>query len=163
MQFRIGVNLGDVIVDREEIYGDGVNVAARLEGLADAGGVCISDAVRTAIGRRIELEYEYLGEQAVKNIAEPVRVYKVLVDPVPQQRATAAGIGHLELQEKPSIAVLPFANMSGDPEQGYFSDGITEDIITELSRFPVLSVIARPRCFCQTILGLPSTRLDSRA
>ena len=151
VQFRIGVNLGDVIEDRGDIYGDGVNVAARLESLADPGGICISDAVRSAIGKKLELDYEDLGEQKVKNIAEPVRAYKMVVgaesNAKPVERPT------LELPDKPSVAVLPFNNMSGDPEQDYFADGITEDIITELSRYPNLFVIARNSSF--TYKGQP--------
>ena len=147
MEFRIGVNLGDVIEDRGDIYGDGVNVAARLEGLADPGGICISDAVRTAVGKKLDLAYEFMGEQAVKNIEEPVRAYRVLLTSEETLRAGSPEPPALELPDKPSIAVLPFTNMSGDPEQEYFSDGITEDIITELSRFPILFVIARHSSF----------------
>ena len=146
VQFRIGVNLGDVIEDRGDIYGDGVNVAARLESLADPGGICISDAVRSAVGKKLDLGYEFMGEQEVKNIAEPVRAYKVLVGKggsAPSSMQAPV----LELPDKPSIAVLPFTNMSGDPEQEYFSDGITEDIITELARFRSLFVIARHSSF----------------
>ena len=115
MQFRIGVNVGDVIVDQEEIYGDGVNVAARLEGLADPGGICISDAVRTAAGKKLDLDYQDMGEQKVKNIEEPVRAYRVVMaeEMEPVSRAT-----ELPAQELPaSIAVLPFTNMSGDPSR----------------------------------------------
>jgi len=147
VQFRIGVNLGDVIEDRGDIYGDGVNVAARLENLADAGGICISESIRTAIGKKLDLVYESMGEQEVKNIEEPVRAYKVVLDSEEKTQVTAEHRPTLELPDKPSIAVLPFTNMSGDPEQEYFSDGITEDIITELSRFPVLFVIARHSSF----------------
>jgi adenylate cyclase len=143
VQFRIGINLGEVIVDRDDIYGNGVNVAARLESLADAGGVCISDAVRTAIGNKLPLEYEYMGEQAVKNIKEPIRAYQVRLLSGGRPEESVTELPQLELPEKPSIAVLPFTNMSGDPEQEYFSDGITEDIITALSRISGLLVIAR--------------------
>ena len=151
VQFRIGVNLGDVIEDRGDIYGDGVNVAARLESLADPGGICISDVVRSAIGKKLELDYEDLGEQKVKNIAEPVRAYKMVVGA--ESNAKPVERSALELPDKPSVAVLPFNNMSGDPEQDYFADGITEDIITELSRYPSLFVIARNSSF--TYKGQP--------
>ena len=146
VHFRIGVNSGDVIEDRGDMYGDGVNIAARLESLADPGGICISDAVRSAVGNKFDLDYEDMGEQTVKNIAEPVRAHKVMVSKE-KGKATTDGEPPLEAQEKPSIAVLPFTNMSGDPEQEYFSDGITEDIITELSRFRDLFVIARNSSF----------------
>ena len=143
VQFRIGVNLGDVIIDQEEIYGDGVNVAARLEALADPGDICISDAVRTAVGRKLDLTYEDMGEQQVKNIEEPVRAYRVVMQGTEEPVAAPVRSPSLELPEEPSIAVLPFSNMSGDPEQEYFSDGITEDIITALSRISGLLVVAR--------------------
>ena len=142
VEFRIGVNSGDVIEDRGDIYGDGVNVAARLEALAEPGGICISDAVRTAVGKKLELTYEDMGEQEVKNIAETVRAYKVVMAAEGGREETAA-TPELELPDSPSIAVLPFTNMSGDPEQEHFSDGITEDIITALSRISGLLVIAR--------------------
>ena len=124
-----------------------MNVAARLEGLADAGGICISESVRTAIGKKLELDYESMGEQQVKNIEEPVRAYKVTLVSEEKTQVTSSTKPTLELPDKPSIAVLPFTNMSGDPEQEYFSDGITEDIITELSRFSGLFVIARNSSF----------------
>ena len=146
VHFRIGVNSGDVIEDRGDIYGDGVNVAARLESLAEPGGICISDAVRGAIGKNLDLDYEDMGEQEVKNILEPVRAYKVVIAKE-EVTVTESVKPALELPDKPSIAVLPFTNMSGDPEQEYFSDGITEDIITELSRFRDLFVIARNSSF----------------
>jgi adenylate cyclase len=142
-QFRIGINLDEVIVDRDDIYGNGVNVAARLESLADAGGVCISDAVRTAIGNKLPLEYEFMGEQAVKNIKEPIRAYQVRFLSGEQPEESVAELPELELPEEPSIAVLPFTNMSNDPEQEYFCDGISEDITTALSRIPRLFIIAR--------------------
>ncbi|MCZ6730979.1 MAG: tetratricopeptide repeat protein [Gammaproteobacteria bacterium] len=147
VEFRIGVNLGDVIEDRGDIYGDGVNVAARLESLAEPGGICISDAVRSAVGKKLDLDYEDMGEQEVKNIAEPVRAYKVVMAAQEEPKAGEAVEPELELPDKPSIAVLPFTNMSGDPEQEYFSDGLTEDIITELSHFRDLSVTARHSSF----------------
>jgi adenylate cyclase len=147
MQFRIGINMGDVIVDRNEIYGDGVNIAARLETLADPGGACISGTVYDAIGTKLRLNYEYLGEQTVKNITRPVRAYRVLLPDgaVDEQKAktTAAPL----TIENPSIAVLPFANMSTDAEQEFFADGITEDLITALSKLSGLFVIARNSVF----------------
>jgi len=151
MEFRIGVNLGDVVEDGEQILGDGVNIAARLESLSEAGGICISGTAYDQVENKLSLGYEYLGEQPVKNIAKPVRVYRVLMEP----RALAQRVLEvaskekmaLPLPDKPSIAVLPFANMSGDPEQEYFSDGITEDIITALSKFRWFFVIARNSTF----------------
>jgi adenylate cyclase len=189
--YRIGINLGDVIVEGDDIHGDGVNIAARLQGLAEPGGIAISGTAYDHVKTRLPVGYADLGEQTVKSIAEPVRVYRVLLDPreagrtIPKQvplprikswrwqMATAAVIAFviavgaaawlrpwqpriesasvermaLPLPDKPSIAVLPFTNMSGDPQQQYFSDGITEDIITELSRFRSLFVIARNSSF----------------
>ncbi len=147
VQFRIGVNSGDVIEDRGDIYGDGVNVAARLESLAEPGGICISDAVRSAVGKKLNLDYEDMGAQEVKNIAEPVRAYKVMMEEKVEPRTTLPETPGLELPDKPSIAVLPFDNLSGDPEQEYFSDGIAEDIITRLSRYRWFFVIARNSSF----------------
>ncbi len=146
VQFRVGVNLGDVIEDRGDIYGDGVNVAARLESLADAGGICISESVRTAIGKKLPYGYEFMGEQQVKNIEEPVRAYGVLLDSSKAQ-VTPPAKPTLELPNKPSIAVLPFTNMSSDPEQEFLADGITEDIITALSKFRWFFVTARNSTF----------------
>ena len=144
VEFRIGVNSGDVIEDRGDIYGDGVNVAARLESLADRGGICISDAVRSALGKKLGLDYQDMGEQEVKNIEEPVRAYRVTMGRVKQpESGTTVESGSAQ----PSIAVLPFTNMSGDVEQEYFTDGLTEDIITELSRFHELFVISRNSTF----------------
>ncbi len=199
MVFRIGVNLGDVIQEGERIYGDGVNIAARVEGLAEGGGICISGTVYDAIEAKLGLEYEYLGEQEVKNIDRPVRVYRVLSFPgaaahrvIKAKKAVerkwlnvalavtailvvgiaALGIWNFSLRstppteelvsdkklafplpDKPSLAVLPFDNMSGDPNQDYFSDGITESIITELSKLSNLFVIARNSTF--TYKGKP--------
>jgi TolB-like protein/lipoprotein NlpI len=190
MEFRIGVNLGDVIEDREQILGDGVNIAARLESLADAGGVCISGMAFDQVENKLELGYEYLGEQRVKNIEKPVRVYRVLMEPdvagkvigekkaKPRQwqrlalslgvvlmvivaavsawrlylRPVSKEIASKEkmafpLPDKPSIAVLPFVNMSDDAKQEYFSDGMTEDLITDLSKLSGLLVIARNSTF----------------
>ena len=146
VEFRIGVNLGDVIEDRGDIYGDGVNVAARLESIGEPGGICISGSVHDAIGNKLPVDYVSMGEQRVKNIAQPVQAYKVLLDPAdPLPRA--AHEAPVALPDKPSIAVLPFSNMSGDPEQDYFSDGITEDITTALSKYRWFFVIARNTAF----------------
>ena len=142
MAFRIGINLGDVIVADGDIFGDGVNVAARLEKLADAGGVCISGAVYDQVKGKLELGYDDLGAQKVKNIAEPVHAYRVRLSEEP---ATATVLE--PVAETPSVAVLPFDNMSADPEQEYFSDGMTEDIITTLSKLSGLFVIARNSTF----------------
>ena len=184
MQFRIGINLGDVVEEGERIYGDGINIAARVEGLAEGGGICISGTVYDSIKNKLSLSYESLGEHTVKNITEPVRVYRMRVGPEAVEKphpkpwrkaalaaliviivaAGAVTIQHLyfrpspvevasvkkmafPLPDKPSIAVLPFTNMSGDPKQDYFSDGITEEIITGLSKVPRLFVIARNSTF----------------
>jgi len=144
MEFRIGVNLGDVIEEGGAIYGDGVNIAARLEGLADGGGICISGTAYDHVENRLGLVFEYLGEKAVKNIKKPLRVYRVLMESIVTPAGTVAETGNsLLLPDKPSIAVLPFVNMSGDPEQEYFSDGMSEEIITGLSKIPRMHVIAR--------------------
>ena len=147
VEFRIGVNLGDVIEDRGDIYGDGVNIAARLEALAPPGGICISDAVRAAVGKKLDLGYEFMGDQEVKNIAEPVRAYQVVFDGAPDKTAFSSETASLKLPSKPSIAVLPFTNMSPDPEQEYFADGVTDDIITALSNVQSFFVIARNSTF----------------
>ncbi len=143
LAFRIGVNLGDVMVAGEEIYGDGVNVAARLESLADGGGVCISGSAYEQVADKLELGFEDLGEKSVKNIARPVRVYRLVREGKTLARPASAPVA----SDKPSIAVLPFQNMSGDTEQEYFSDGITEDIITDLSKLSGLLVIGRNSTF----------------
>jgi adenylate cyclase len=142
MQFRVGINIGDVVYDDVRIYGDGINVAARLEGIADPGGICISGKVHEEINGRIEFVSEDMGEQQLKNIARPVRAYRVRVD-----GGTSALESAPALPDKPSVAVLPFQNMSGDPEQEYFADGITEDLITDLSKVHGLFVIARNSSF----------------
>src|SRR5262245_44410428 len=173
LEFRIGINLGDVVVEGERIYGDGVNIAARLEGLAEGGGICISGSVYDQVENKVNflnLRYEYIGEQTVKNIAKPVPVYRVQLEseaaaltaspPVHQQAqherlanrdpitlSQSKGDRTLSLPDKPSIAVLPFANLSGDPEQEYFSDGITEDLLTDLSKLSGLFVIFRHSAF----------------
>jgi len=197
MQFRIGVNLGDVVEEADRIYGDGVNIAARLEALAEPGGICISRTAYDHVKNKLEFGYEYLGEHSVKNIAEPVRVYRVLMEPeaagkvIGEKRflgrisrktaiiaiivlvIVAGGLigwniylyqskkiepASLEkmaypLPDKPSIAVLPFDNMSADPEQEYFSAGLTEEIISALSKVPEIFVIARNSAF--TYKGKP--------
>jgi adenylate cyclase len=146
--FRIGINLGDVIVEGEDIYGGGVNVAARLEGLAEPGGICISGTAYDTAHDKLDLAFESLGEQQVKNIERPVRTYRVALDGGPGPGGSAAGrSAALELPDKPSLAVLPFANMSAEADQDYFADGISEDIITELSKFHSLFVIARNSSF----------------
>src|SRR6202043_1087080 len=150
MQFRSGINLGDVIVEENDIFGDGVNVAARLETLAEPGGICVSGAVRDQVGDRLEdLEFEDLGDQSVKNIARPIRVFRVRLerDPTSAPEGTKDAAVTATTAKKPSIAVLPLVNMSGDPEQEFFVDGLTEDIITELSRFRELLVISRNSVF----------------
>src|SRR5690242_5523090 len=133
IELRIGINLGDVIVEGDDLYGDGVNIAARIEALADAGGVFVSNTVHDHVRDRLPFVFEDLGEQQVKNIARPVRVYRVR-DTDAAAKRTSAQQPVLALPDKPSIAVLPFANMSGDPEQEYFADGMVEEIITALSR-----------------------------
>jgi adenylate cyclase len=153
IQFRMGINLGDVIVEEDDIFGDGVNVAARLEALAEPGGIYVSAAVRDQVGDRLDVRFEDLGEQSVKNIVRPIRIYRALLE-----KEEAAGLdgalagapsakAPVKAGARPAIAVLPFSNMSGDPEQEFFADGLTEDIITELSRFRELLVIARNSTF----------------
>jgi adenylate cyclase len=147
IEFRIGVNLGDVIVQDDDVFGDGVNVAARLEGLATPGGIVVSGMVHEAIRSKLDAAFDDLGLQAVKNIAEPVHAFciqKTASGPAPDGTKE---VTRPPLPDKPSIAVLPFENMSGDPEQEYFSDGITEDIITALAKNRWLSVTARNSTF----------------
>jgi adenylate cyclase len=143
IQFRIGVNLGDVVVESDgDLLGDGVNVAARLEGIAEPGGICISGIVHDQVRGKVDVEFADLGHQNLKNIDRPIRAYRVMfAKPVAAMAAT------LPLPDKPSIAVLPFQNLSGDPEQDYFADGMVEEIITALSRIRWLFVIARNSSF----------------
>jgi TolB-like protein len=149
MIFRIGINLGDVIIEGDDIHGDGVNIAARLEGLADPGGICISGTVFDQVGRKLDLSFDDLGEQSVKNIAEPVRTYRIRIGTGEDSHPSTAPVEErpLLLPDIPSIAVLPFSNMSADPEQEYFADGMVEEIITGLSRIRWLTVIARNSTF----------------
>ncbi len=187
--YRFGINIGDIIVEEDDIYGDGVNIAARLEGLAEPGGICVARNVFNQVKGKLELDFEHLGEKEVKNIAEPISVYRVLMDEKADRLVTAvhpsvsrrglrpalmaAGIALLAvigglawwqpwapdvqpalvgkmapvLPDKPSLAVLPFDNMSDDAKQGYFSDGITEDLITDLSKISGLFVVSRKAAF----------------
>jgi adenylate cyclase len=160
LEFRIGINVGDIVVEDGDIFGDGVNVAARLESLAEPGGICVSARVQEDAAGRLDLAFEDMGEQALKNIARPVRAYRVRSESPHPNPPPLAGEGStrsvqvgaaetppLSLPDKPSIAVLPFANMSGDPEQEYFADGMVEEIITALSRIRWLFVIARNSSF----------------
>jgi adenylate cyclase len=144
LEFRIGINIGDVVHDRGRIYGSGVNVAARIEGLAEPAGICLSRNAYDHVKNKLDLGFEYLGEHEVKNIDEPVRVYKVLIDTDSPKFLVNE---QFELPDKPSIAVLPFTNMSGDPSQEYFSDGLTEQIINGLCKVSNLFVIARNSSF----------------
>ena len=151
LEYRIGIHVGDIIVDENDIFGDGVNIAARLEGIAEPGGVCISDDAQRQIRGKVDTSFEDMGPQNLKNIAEPMRAWRLRMNasssaaaPIePSIESTQA----LALPDKPSIAVLPFQNMSGDPEQEYFADGMVEEIITALSRFKWLFVIARNSSF----------------
>ncbi|MHC4103672.1 MAG: adenylate/guanylate cyclase domain-containing protein [Planctomycetota bacterium] len=147
MKFRIGINLGDVIEEESRIYGDGVNIAARVESMAEAGGICISGMAYDQVANKLGLEYENLGEHQVKNISRPIRIFRVIMEPDLSESVGSDVNAAPPLPDKPSIAVLPFDNMSGDSEQEYFSDGITEDIITALSRSPWLFVISRNSSF----------------
>ena len=158
MEFRIGINLGDVVEEGDNILGDGVNVAARIQSVAEAGGICISGTAYDQVRNKLALGYGYLGEKTVKNISEPVRVYQVLMEPEATPSRPPFELASREkmafpLPDKPSIAMLPFVNISRDPEQEYFSDGITEEIITALSKVPNLFVIARNSVF--TYKGKP--------
>src|ERR1700731_69575 len=146
IQFRIGINLGDIIKDGRDIYGDGVNVAARLEALAEPGGICVNRVVRDQVRDKLDFAFEDAGEQRVKNIARPLRVYHVRPGQLADEEMSAVQ-PPLALPDKPSLAVLPFTNMSGDPEQEFVSDGIAEDVISALSHYPSLFVIARNSTF----------------
>ena len=147
MLYRIGVNLGDVMVDGDDIFGDGVNVAARLQEVSETGGIAISDIVRGQVHDKLDVAFADDGDQQFKNIAQPVHVWRWPADERVSAAATASIDEPSPLPDKPSIAVLPFNNMSGDPEQDYFSDGISEDLITELSKIPGLFVMARHSSF----------------
>jgi adenylate cyclase len=147
--FRIGINIGDIIIDEADIHGDGVNVAARLEGLAQPGGICISGAAYEQVRGKLDVAFEDMGEQSLKNIERPVRVYRVAIGIVGANTSLSSSAERttLPLPDRPSIAVLPFQNMSGDPEQEYFADGMVEDVITALSHIRWLFVIARNSSF----------------
>jgi adenylate cyclase len=151
IEFRIGIHVGDIIIDDNDIFGDGVNIAARLEGIAEPGGICISDDAQRQIRGKGDFAFGDLGLQTLKNIAEPMRAWRMQVDANASAAASikppAETAQPLALPDKPSIAVLPFQNMSGDPDQEYFADGLAEDIITELSRFREFAVIARNSTF----------------
>ena len=144
LEFRVGIHLGDVMVAGEDIYGDGVNIAARLQAMGEPGGICVSGTVHDSIRNKLGFHYDGAGEQSFKNIAEPVRAFHVR-----EARPAEAAAAPAEDSQphRPSLAVLPFANLSGDPQEDYFADGITEDLITEFSRFQELIVIARNSVF----------------
>ena len=141
IEFRIGIHQGDIVVENDDIFGDGVNIAARLEGLAEPGGICVSARVREDAAGKLDLAFEDIGEQELKNITRPVRVFRIAAAQKPASKSALA------LPDKPSLAVLPFQNLSGDPEQEYFVDGVVEEIITAISRLPWLFVIARNSSF----------------
>src|SRR5271167_2534301 len=147
IELRIGINLGDVIVEGDDLYGDGVNIAARIEALADPGGVFVSNTVHDHVRDRLPFVFEDLGERQVKNITRPVRVYRVRDADATAKNPSVSSSPALPLPDKPSVAVLPFTNMSPEPEQEFFADGIAEDVITALSRYPSLFVIARNSSF----------------
>ncbi len=149
IEFRIGIHVGDIIIDDNDIFGEGVNIAARLEGIADPGGICISDDAHRQIRGKTEIAYDDMGHQSLKNIAEPMRAWRARPAPnaTPSEVVVERPAPVLALPEKPSIVVLPFQNMSGDPEQDYFADGMVEDITTGLSRIKWLFVIARNSSF----------------
>jgi adenylate cyclase len=161
IEFRIGINLGDVIAEEHDIFGDGVNVAARLEALAEPGGICVSAVVRDQVRDRLNYTFDDMGEQHVKNIARPVRVYRVGNRAVAEAQPLSVSSEPLPLPDKPSIAVLPFQNMSGDPEQEYFADGIVEELTAALSRVRDFFVIARNSAFSYKGRAMP-LRLVSR-
>ena len=163
IEFRIGIHVGDIIVDDNDIFGDGVNIAARLEGIAQPGGICISDDAQRQIRGKLDSPFEDMGPQNLKNIAEPMRAWRLSVDEKSEEYLSAqrsSGTTQtLALPDKPSIAVLPFQNMSSDPEQDYFADGMVEDIITALSRYYGLFVIARNSSFAYKGTRLTSSGL----
>ena len=145
IEFRVGINVGDIIIDADDIHGDGVNIAARLESIAEPGGICLSESSYQEVRGKLALKFEDMGEQHLKNIARPIHAYRVLVGKASEKKAMFSAA--TPLPEKPSIAVLPFQNMSGDPEQEYFADGMVEEIITALSNIKTLFVIARNSSF----------------
>jgi adenylate cyclase len=150
IEFRIGIHVGDIIIDDNDIFGDGVNIAARLEGIADPGGICISDDAQRQIRGKVDIAYDDMGPQVLKNIAEPMRAWRLAMAAAPKSPLPKPPLEvsqPLALPDKPSIAVLPFQNKSADPEQEFFADGIAEDIITALSRYPSLFVIAQNSSF----------------
>jgi TolB-like protein/class 3 adenylate cyclase len=149
IEFRIGIHVGDIIIADDDIFGDGVNIAVRLEGIAEPGGICISDDAHRQVRGKVESTLEDMGAQTLKNIAEPMRAWRVRIGPSssPATKTPTEAAQPLALPDKPSIAVLPFENMSGDPEQEYFADGMVEEIITALSRFKSFFVIARSSSF----------------
>jgi adenylate cyclase len=147
LDYRVGIHVGDIIIDDNDIFGDGVNIAARLEGIAEPGAICISDDAHRQVRGKIDTGFHDLGPQALKNIAEPVRAWQIFTDGAAGASQMAAASSPPALPDKPSIAALPFQNMSGDSEQEYFADGMVEDIITALSRFKSLFVIARNSSF----------------
>jgi adenylate cyclase len=147
IEFRVGVNLGDVMIEGRDLYGDGVNIAARLEALAEPGGICISRTVLNHARDKVSFDVEDAGEQMLKNIARPIHVYRIIINPIRRPATPKPEVQTLALPDKPSIAVLPFTNMSGDPEQEFVSDGVCEDVITALSHYPSLFVIARNSSF----------------
>lgn len=151
IEFRVGIHVGDIIIDDNDIFGDGVNIAARMEGIAEPGGICISDDAQRQVRGKVDLAFDDMGPQALKNIVEPMRVWRIQVGktstPALPKISLAGSVAPLALPDKPSIAVLPFQNMSGDPEQEYFADGMVEEIITALSHFKSLFVIARNSSF----------------
>ena len=147
IEFRVGLNLGDVMIEGRDLYGDGVNIAARLEALAEPGGICISQTVLNHARDKVPFDVEDAGEQTLKNIARPVHVYRIIIDRDRRPATPKPEVPALALPDKPSVAMLPFTNMSGDPEQEFVSDGIAEDVITALSHYPSLFVIARNSSF----------------
>ncbi|MHC4406413.1 MAG: adenylate/guanylate cyclase domain-containing protein [Planctomycetota bacterium] len=159
IEFRVGINLGDVVIDGDDIQGDGINVAARLEGLAEPGGICVSGSVHEQVRDKVDIAFEDLGEQEVKNIDRPVQVWRWVKDDKVACAGPLRASEPLPLPRKPSVVVLPFENMSGDPEQEYFSDGISEDIITGLSQMRGIFVIARNSAFTYKGRGVDVKRV----